>query len=115
MQLSYLAFYCESRKDWMLEILDKLHGAKLPFAIKNEQNFAAMERKLSDGSTLFAAYNINYDPVKNLAIRCGTEPTSIKVLTPAGSWDDVKFTWDGDAATLELAVPSIHFAVLKIK
>ena len=99
----------------MLEILDKLHGAKLPFAIKNEQNFAAMERKLPDGSTLFAAYNINYDPVKNLAIRCGTEPTSIKVLTPAGSWDDVKFTWDGDAATLDLAVPSIHFAVLKIK
>ena len=114
-QLSFLAFHCESRKDWLLEILDKLNGAKIPFAVKNEQNFAAMERKLSDGSTLFAAYNLNYDPVKNLAIRCGTEPASIKVLSPSGTWDDVKFTWDGDAATLDLAVPSTQFAVLKIK
>lgn len=114
-KLSFLGFYSESRKDWMLEVLDKLNGAKIPFAVKNEQNFAAMERKLSDGSTLFAAYNLNYDPVKQLMIRCGTKPSNIKVLTPAGTWEDVKFTWNGDAVTLDLSVAAIHFAILKIK
>ena len=114
-KLCYLGYFCESRKDWMLEILDKLSGGKLPFAVKNEQNFMAIERKLADGSTLFAAYNINYDPVKQLMIRCAAEPASVQVLTPAGVWQNVTYTWDGDSITLDYAVPSMNFAVLKIK
>ena len=114
-KLSTLSYYSEIRKDWMLEILDKLSGGKLPFAVKNEQNFMAIERKLTDGATLFAAYNINYDPVKQLMIRCAEKPVSVQVLTPAGVWQTLTFNWDGDSIILDHAVPSMNFAVLKIR
>lgn len=104
------------RKAWLLTVLEKLTGGKLPFAVANEQNFAVLTRENSAGETILAACNLNFEPVENLAVRCAVRPEKLQVLTPAGEWEEMPFEWqENGVAVLPLRMACYALAVLRIR
>ena len=88
------------RKAWMLAVLDKLNGKRLPVTVANEQNFVALTREDKAGNTVLTVCNVNFEPVQQLELRCAAKPGSIKILTPQGKWENIAFEWKNSIAIL---------------
>ena len=86
----------EPRKEWYLEIFDKLNGSKLPAVCQDLQDITALSREHEDGSLLLLVCNINFDRLEELAVRCAKLPGKILRLTPGGKWEECSFTVDGE-------------------
>ena len=82
----------EPRKEWFLEIFDKLNGSKLPAVCQDLQDITALTREYEDGSLLLLVCNINFDRLEKIALRCAKQPEKILRLTPGGSWEECPFT-----------------------
>ena len=86
----------EPRKEWLVEILDRLNGAKLPFVCQDLQEITALTREYQDGSSLMLVGSLNFDELDELKVRCGKVPAKVLRLTPEGTWEEVKFRVEGD-------------------
>ena len=107
--------YNEPRKDWMLKVLDRLGPAKFPFAVLNNQNIMMLARKKTDGSNILAVFNLNFDPLKQLDIRCAVQPEKTELLGADGVWREAQTAFAGDVLTVKTALQCYELAVLKIR
>lgn len=103
-----------SRKEWLLTVLDKLNGKRLPVTVANEQNFVAVTREDKAGDTILAVCNVNFEPVENLALRCAARPGSIKMLTADGKWQNIAFKWQNNTAILPHKMDCYTLSVFKV-
>ena len=115
MEVSPFSIHNAGRKAWMLKILKKLNGKQIPFAVGNEQNFAALTRIAKDGATILGVCNLNFEPVEKLELRCAERPDQIRILTPAGKWKTVKFEWRNGIAVIDHRMECYAFTAFKIK
>ena len=103
------------RKEWLLAVLDKLNGKRLPVTVANEQNFVALTRDDKAGNTVLTVCNINFEPVEELALRCAEKPRSIEMLTPDGVWKKISFKWQNNTAILPHKMDCYTLSVFRIK
>ena len=55
-----------------------------------------------DGALFCAFFNIGLDPVERVTLTVEKVPSKILRLTPAGTWENVPFTVEGDTLTLSV-------------
>ena len=93
----------EERKRWLLDILDWLEGEEVltPWALTAEQPATILWRRRRDGSALLGIFNLSFDAMPEIGVRCGTEPVSVEKLSPAGTWEALPFEW----AAPQLRIP----------
>ena len=107
--------YNEPRHAWMLKMLDCVGGKKFPFAALDEQNIMMLARTKKDGSTVLAVYNLNFDPLKQLDIRCASAPEKVEILGNDGVWQPVGTEFSGDVLTVRKRMECYETVVLKIR
>lgn len=104
----------ENRKDFLLALLDQLNGEALPFVVMDYQNVAALTREKANGETLMAVYNINFDRLDPISIRCA-KPSSVEFLAPSGEWKKLEFSYENGIALLSYGLECLEGVILKIK
>lgn len=110
-----LSIHNDGRKEWMLSVLEKLNGKPVPFVVENAQNFAALTRNAKDGKTVLAVCNLNFEPVKKLALRCAEKPEKVQILMPSGKWKNIGFNWKNGIAEFDHRMECYAFSVFKIR
>jgi hypothetical protein len=105
----------EERKEWLLEVLDRLNGTPLPFVLMSDQNALALQRQCNDGSALLAFFNLNFDELTPLKVRCAKAPKSIELLNGDGTWQPLQFTYKDGIAELPLSLECYQCTVVRIK
>jgi len=107
--------YNEARKDWLIKVLDRLNGGKFPFVALNQQNLMALTRRKADGSTILAVFNLNFDPLKQLNIRCASKPGKTEILGADGVWREAETSYAGDVLTVNIGLQCYEVVILKIR
>ena len=115
---SWDAPWSEGRRDWFLRKLVRLGWNG--YAVFNDQDVLALERRAADGSTLFAVFNQNFDPMKTIELRVPDGAAkAVQALGPDGRWHDVRVTpaaRDGfKLLSLDLQLPCCGTAVLQLR
>ena len=87
------------RKRWLLHILKQL--AEIPAACLNEQDIMFRCGILPGGALLAAVIDLCYDELTDIRLCCAKKPRKIEVLTPAGKWRMVEFTFENNTLRLE--------------
>ena len=113
-QIVYSQFN-ERRKEFFIEILERLRGRKLPLVSADAQNVTVITLEYSDGALLTEVCNINFDPLKRIALRCAKTPSRVERLTGAGEWAEASFEVKGETVTVEIPLGCYELAVLKLK
>ncbi len=104
----------ERRKDYFVEILERLRGAKLPVINNDAQNVTVITREYTDGALLAEVCNINFDPLKSVTLRCACTPEKIEFLTGSGQWQALPFTVDGENIKIPYTLGCYELVILKI-
>lgn len=107
--------YDESRKAWLVRILDALEGGRIPYVVENDQHILALTRK-GEESDLLLVFNLNFDPVETLRLRTMRRPTKVEVLSDNGSWRDAcpRFVANG-AVELDFRIDCYRDLVLRMR
>lgn len=104
----------ERRKDFFVEIIEKLMGKKMPLYCNDTQNITVITREYSDGALLAEVCNINFDPLKGIQLVCGKVPEKVQVLLGDGSWSEVPFTVENGTVRIGCTLGCYELVVLKI-
>ena len=107
--------YNEPRHAWVLKMLDCVGGRKFPFAGLDPQNIMMLARMKTDGSAVLAVFNLNFDPLKQLDIRCAAAPEKVELLADNGVWQPVETAFSGDVLTVRKRIACYETVVLKIR
>lgn len=113
-QISYSQFN-EQRKDFFIEILERLRGGRLPLVSADAQNVTVLTRKYSDGAILAEICNINFDPLKKIALQCAEIPREVEHLAGNGTWVKTAFEADGDCINVNIPLGCYELAILRIR
>ena len=81
----FLQTYSESRKRWMLSLVDRLAGPDRFTACEAQQDVLVAERLAADGTRLVLAVNLNPEPICDLKMRV-PPGSKVDVLSPKGEW-----------------------------
>lgn len=107
--------YSEARKAWLARVLAELNGAAFPYIVENEQDFLCLARESADGRVAYvAAFNLNYDPVKELKVSLAAAPARVELLGDDGTWREVAAKWADGTVTLPCGLACQGAAVVKI-
>ncbi len=104
-----------ARKAWLLSLLDRLSGTQVPYTVVGEQNVLALSVKKTSGETILGVFNLNFDTMKTLSIRCARTPTEIERLGGDGVWRRESFISENGVALLPIPLTCYDCAFLKIK
>ena len=104
----------DERKAWLLELLDRLNGGTIPFAADDNQWIMLLHRRLSMGGDLLGVFNIAYDPLEKITLRCAAKPAGVELLTPEGQWILLDTQWKDGKLILPVRLECNAAAVLKI-
>ncbi len=104
-----------ARKQWLLSLLDRLSGARVPYVVGGEQNTLVLSAQKKTGETILGVFNLNFDTMKTLPIRCAKIPTSIEQLGGDGVWRSVSFSSANGVVTLPISLDCYDCIFLKIK
>ncbi len=104
-----------SRKKWLLDILDRLSGSQLPYTVVGSQNILALAVKKPAGETVLGVFNLNFDTMKTLSVRCAKIPSEVQQLGGDGVWRRVAFTHANGVVTLPIPLTCYDCAFLKFK
>lgn len=104
----------DDRKAWLLRVLDRLNGGTLPYAADDNQWIMLHHRKLSAGEDVLGLFNLGYDPLEKITLRCAAEPGRVELLTPEGKWIPVKTEWKSGKLTADVRLECNGLAVFKI-
>ena len=92
----------DKRKIWLETVLDKINGKKLPYVAAELQPVMLLHRKLRSGEDVLGVFNLGFDPMETVAIRCARKPAKAELLQPNGRWKALPFSWN--KGTIELPV-----------
>ncbi len=106
--------YNEPRKVWLIKILDRLNGGKFAPVVLNRQDVLALTRRKTDGSLIMAVYNLNFDPLKQLEIRCAAAPAKTEILGADGIWREAETAFSGEVLTVKTDLHCYELVVLKL-
>ena len=104
----------ESRKDFFIEVLERLKGSRMALVNYDAQNVTVITREYTDGSLLAEVCNINFDPLKTLQLRFARIPSKIEYLTGAGNWEELPFTVEDGLVKVERTLGCYELVILKV-
>ena len=104
-----------ARREFLIEIIEKLRGRKLPVLCSDEQNVTVITREYDDKSILCEVCNINFDPLKEISLRCAKTPEKIEYLAGDGSWHEMPFTLDGNTVKIARTLACYELVIFKIR
>ncbi len=104
----------EPRKEWYIEILDKLNGAKLPAVCLDLQDITLLSRINSEGELLLMACNLNFDELDELKLRCAKRPSQVRRCNCEGVWEECPFRVEGENIILQLPMGCYDLELLKL-
>ena len=107
--------YSEPRKDWLIEILDRLYGKPVPGIVLDQQYIMTLSREEKDGAQILSVFNLCFDPLKRIRIRCAGTPKTVELLGPDGLWHDVPYACSDDVLTVEKPMACYETAILRIR
>ena len=104
----------DDRKAWLLMVLDRLNGGRIPYAADDNQWIMLHHRRLASGEDVLGVFNLSYDPLEPVTLRCAAEPARTELLTPEGKWVPVKAEWKSGKLIVPVRLECNGLAVLKI-
>ena len=102
----------DARKAWFLMALSKLGWDG--WAVLNDQDAVALERRTADGKTLLAVFNTNFDEMETIRLRAPYEPEMVEVLAPGGIWRRVEARVASGEMTLPIRLPCSRANILRM-
>ena len=105
----------EERKQWLITILDRLNGKKIPYVSAVDQWTMLIHRTMSEKQDLLGFFNLGFDPLDEIPIRCAEKPVEVEFLTPEGVWQKLQFQWKKDVLTLPVRLECYEMAAIRIK
>ena len=105
----------EPRKEWYIEILDKLNGQKIPAVCQDLQDITALTRRCADGSLLLLVCSLNFDELDEIKIRFAQRPAELSRLTPEGVWEPCKFRIEDENVFIDSRMVCYDLEIFKVK
>jgi len=102
------------RKAWLIRILDRMNGGPLPYTAVENQWIMLIHRKLRSGENVLGFFNLGFDQLETLEIRCAEKPAKAEVLMPSGEWKVIDFTWNGNILSLPVSLACYEPAVIRL-
>lgn len=103
----------ETRKRWLLDLLDRLNGAPLPYVCAEDQPVTLLHRSGTD-TDLLLLFNLGFDLLESVALRCANRPSGVEMLTPEGHWQAVAGDWTAPLLKLPIRLECYGCAALRI-
>ena len=104
----------DERKDWLLDILERLNGRRLSFTAAENQCIMMLHRQLRSGENLLGIFNLGFDPMETLEIRCAQKPGRVELLLPSGEWESQDGSWDDGLLSLSVRLECYEPSVIRI-
>ncbi len=105
----------EPRKEWYIEIFDRLNGGKLPAVCQDLQDITALTRRCADGSLLLLVCSLNFDELDEIKIRFAQRPAELSRLTPEGVWEPCKFRIEDENVFIDRRMVCYDLEIFKVK
>ena len=102
----------DMRKAWFLMALSKLGWNG--WAVLNDQDVLALERRCADGSTLLAVFNTNFDEMETIRLRAPRAPKSAEVLASDGTWKRIEPKASLGEIELPVRLPCSHACIVRL-
>lgn len=103
----------EPRKEWYVELFDRINGEKIPAVCQDLQDITALSRQCEDGSLMMLVCNLNFDELDELKIRCAKEPSKVTRLTPEGLWKECGFRVENDNIFIDRSMGCYDLEIFK--
>ncbi len=100
------------RKRWLESILNDL--AEIPLTVANEQDIYVRVGCNECGETLVAVFNLNFEPLREIRLRCKRKPESVRILLSDGSWRDASFSISPECVTVSEPLEIYRPLILKL-
>ena len=104
----------DKRKLWMESILEHLNGKKLPFTAADFQPAMLLHRQLKSGESVLGIFNLCFDPMDTVSIRCAKKPVKAEILQAHGRWKELAFKWGKGVMELPVRLECYEPAVIRI-
>ena len=102
------------RKEWLIRILDRMNGSQIPFTAVENQWIMLLHRKLQSGENLLGFFNLGFDAMETLELRCAEKPGKAELLLPSGEWQELKAAWNDGILSLPVSLACYEPAVIRL-
>ena len=102
------------RKEWLIRILDRMNGSQIPFTAVENQWIMLIHRKLQSGENLLGFFNLGFDAMESLEIRCAEKTAKAELLKPSGEWQELKTEWNDGILSLPVSLACYEPAVIRL-
>ena len=102
------------RKLWLEMLLGKLNGKKLPYVAADFQPVMLLHRKLKSGADVLGIFNLGFDPMDTVLIRCAKKPVKAEILQVNGRWKVLPINWNKGVMELPVRLECYEPAVFRI-
>ncbi len=104
----------EKRKIWLETILDKLNGNKLPYIAADFQPVMMLHRTQRTGEDVLGVFNLGFDPMEPVSVRCARKPAKAEILQAGGRWKILAFNWNTGILEIPVRLECYELAVFRI-
>ncbi|MBR3222604.1 MAG: hypothetical protein IKF72_10280 [Kiritimatiellae bacterium] len=105
--------HSEARKAFVMNVLDRLNGAALPYVCGNDQDVLTLVRTRKGGGAAVLAANLNSEPIRALKVRVPSGDGEASVLAADGTWRKVQCVRDGEWLTVPVALGFYETAAVR--
>ena len=114
-QLNFIfSWMQDKRKIWLETLLERLNGKKLPYVSAEFQPVMLLHRKLKSGENVLGVFNLGFDPMESISVRCAGKPEKAEILQPNGRWKILPFNWRKGIMELPVRLECYEPAVFRI-
>jgi len=100
---------------WLLNILEKLNGDILPFTAVENQHIMLLHRKLPSNTDILGFFNLGFDSMDNIELRCRRKISKVSFLRGEGCWQELPFEYKDNVLSVPLELRCYENAVLSIE
>ncbi len=104
----------DPRKIWLIQMLEQLNGAPMPYSAVENQWIMLIHRRTQSAEDVLGFFNLGFDPLETLQIRCAAKPEKAELLLPSGQWKKLDFRWKDNILTLPVRLECYEPAVLRL-